>query len=89
MLQYRKVPPPIVASTLLVPGYIDVQEVKKISEFIAKIDPDIPYSLLAFHPDFFMEDMGFTSKQLAEQCYSEAKKAGLRNVKIGNVHLLI
>jgi len=89
MLQYRKVPPPIVASTLLVPGYIDVQEVKKISEFIAKIDPDIPYSLLAFHPDFFMEDMGFTSKQLAEQCYSEAKKVGLRNVRVGNVHLLI
>ena len=80
MLQHRRTPPPLVASTLLVPGYIDVEEVRNIARFIAKIDPQIPYSLLAFYPHFFMEDMGFTKRSLAEECYQEAKKAGLKNV---------
>ncbi len=89
MLKERREPPPLVASTLLVPGYIDVEEVRNIARFIANIDPEIPYSLLAFYPHFFMKDLGFISKHFAEECYFEAKKAGLRNVKIGNLHLLV
>ena len=44
----RPDPPLLVASTLLVPGYIDEEEVGKIARFIASVDPAIPYSLLAF-----------------------------------------
>jgi pyruvate formate lyase activating enzyme len=43
-------PPFLIASTLMVPGYIDTLEVGHIAEFIASINPEIPYSLLAFHP---------------------------------------
>ncbi|MFW6125703.1 MAG: radical SAM protein [Chloroflexota bacterium] len=46
----RRVPPFLIASTLLIPGYIDAKEVAAIASFIASLDPDIPYSLLAFHP---------------------------------------
>ncbi len=45
----RKVPPFLIASTLLIPGYVGVEEVERIACFIAGLDPDIPYSLLAFH----------------------------------------
>ncbi|UCF07545.1 MAG: radical SAM protein, partial [Thermoplasmata archaeon] len=81
--------PFLVVSTLLVPGYVDVSQVGKIAEFLASLDPEIPYSLLAFHPDFEMSDMPVTSKNEAEACYDEAKKAGLTRVKLGNVHLLM
>lgn len=77
----------LTATTLLVPGYIDEQEVEKIAEFIASLDPDIPYSLLAFHPDFKMLDMPVTTRKHAYKCYEVAKKY-LRNVNIGNVFLL-
>lgn len=80
--------PFLVASTLLIPGYIDIQEVKKISSFIASLDPNIPYSLLAFYPHFYMDDLPFTSKEVALECLKTAKNAGLKNVRIGNVHLL-
>ncbi len=84
----RPVPPLLIASTLLVPGYIDAREVGAIAGFIAGLNPDIPYSLLAFHPQFFMSDLSLTSKTLADQCMRAARDAGLKNVRVGNVHLL-
>jgi len=84
----RREPPFLVASTLLVPGYIDKFEVSKIAKFIASLDPEIPYSLLAFHPHFYMSDISTTSRVHAEECLEEAGRAGLKRVKIGNIHLL-
>ena len=84
----RPQPPPLIASTLVVPGYIDREEVRRISTFIASIDPDIPYSLLAFHPQFYMSDMPVTPKDIVFDCFEAAKSAGLTRVRIGNIHLL-
>jgi len=80
--------PLLIASTLLVPGYIDSDEVSKIARFIAEIDRNIPYSLLGFHPQFEMDDLPSTSMKQALECKMAAKDAGLQNVKLGNVHLL-
>ncbi|MBI5418672.1 MAG: radical SAM protein [Deltaproteobacteria bacterium] len=84
----RPVPPLLVASTLLVPGYVDEEEVKGIAGFLASLDPAIPYSLLAFHPHFYMSDLPRTPGDLARECLRAARDAGLANVRIGNVHLL-
>ncbi len=84
----RESPPLLIASTLLIPGYIDEYEVEKIANFIAECDPNIPYSLLAFHPLLYMKDLPTTPYKLAVRCKEIAQKAGLKNVHIGNVHLL-
>jgi pyruvate formate lyase activating enzyme len=81
-------PPLLIASTLLVPGYIDEYEVGNIARFIASLDRDIPYSLLGFHPHFQMEDLPRTSRKHAGRCLKAARNAGLRNVRVGNIHLL-
>ena len=75
------------ASTLLVPGYIDTKEVVGLAKFIASIDPEIPYTLLAFYPWYIMNDLPTTSREPANRCYDAAKKH-LKNVRIGNVSLL-
>lgn len=80
-------PPVLTATTLLVPFYVDEQEVEHIARFIAGIDPDIPYSLLVFHPDFYMRDMPITPGEQVQRCYDAAKRH-LRKVTIGNQHLL-
>lgn len=85
----RPSPPPLIASTLLVPGYVDEDEVKGIARYIVSIDPDIPYSLLAFHPHFFMSDMPLTSRAMAHRCVQAAREEGLNNIRIGNIHLLV
>jgi pyruvate formate lyase activating enzyme len=71
-----------------VPGYIDEEEIRQIAQFIAALDPDIPYSLLGFHPQFYMQDLPKTSLRHAERCLKVAQSTGLNRVKIGNVHLL-
>ncbi len=85
----RPEPPLLIASTLLVPGYIDEIEVSHIARFIADINPDIPFSLLGFAPHFYMSDIPYTSRVIAEKCINAAEKAGVRNVHIGNAALLV
>lgn len=84
----RKDPPLLVASTLLVPGYISEEEIWNLATFIAGLNPDIPYVLLAFAPQFCLDDFPTTSRAQAEACLNAAKKAGLRRVRLGNRHLV-
>jgi pyruvate formate lyase activating enzyme len=84
----RPSPPLLVASTLLIPGYVGKEEVARIAGFISSLDPDIPYALLAFHPDFLMTDLPVTSRCQATECLDAARAVGLSRVRLGNIHLL-
>jgi len=87
-VEKRPSPPFLVASTLLVPGYIDREEISHIAAFISSLSLDIPYALLGFHPQFMMNDLPPTSRRHAEECLEAAKAEGLTNVRLGNIHLL-
>lgn len=84
----RPHPPLVIASTLLVPGYVDAEEVGALARWIAGINPRIPYALLAFAPNFYMSDLPCTSLRQAEEAEAAARDAGLVNVHVGNRHLL-
>ena len=84
----RPTPPPVVASTLLVPGYVDAEEVSRIARFVAGLDRRIPYVLLGFAPHFFFPDLPRTSVRHAEEAEAAARAAGLGTIRIGNRHLL-
>ena len=75
-------------STCLVPGYVDPEEVGGIASALAALDPTIPYSLLAFHPAYLLDDLPATARSHAEACLTAAQSAGLSRVRIGNRHLL-
>lgn len=83
----RPSPPVLTATTLLVPGYTDAEEVEGIASFIANIDETIPYSILIFYPHFMMEDLPVTPVSQVKACYRAAGKH-LKHVNIGNVNLL-
>jgi pyruvate formate lyase activating enzyme len=78
----------LVASILLVPGYIDLSEVQSISAFIADCDPSIPTALLGFSPHHAMSDLPRTSRNHAKAAHEVSKEEGLENVRIGNLGLL-
>lgn len=84
----RPVPSSLVASTLLVPGYVDEEEVAALARFISDLDPEIPWSLLAFYPTFYLDDLPPTSLRHAQAALSAARSAGLKKVHLGNTHLL-
>jgi len=79
--------PMLSASTLLIPGYVNCEEVENIAKFISETDPNIPYTLLAFYPCYVMKDLPTTSKRQAMKCKKAAEKH-LKNTRIGNLHLL-
>jgi len=87
-IKQRPSPPFLVASTLLVPEYVDKEEISRIAAFISSLNPDIPYALLAFHPQFMTNDLPPTSQRHAQECLAAAKAQGLKNVRVGNIHLL-
>jgi len=84
----RKGLPEMSACTLLVPGYINEEEVELIAKFIHEINDEIPYSLLIFHPDYKMDDIGYTTKEQALKCVEinfsseEVKKFLLKNYNL-------
>ena len=77
------------ASTLLVPGYVDLEEIHGPARLLAVLDPDIPYSLLGFYPQFYLNDLPVFSRNFAPAARDAAEDAGLRRVRLGNPHLLI
>jgi len=92
------------ACTLLVPGYVNHEEVELIAKFISEINDTIPYSLLIFHGDYQMKDLPITPRKQAIKCLEIAKKylknvnqaikcleiakKYLKNVNLGNKFLL-
>ncbi|MHA1734948.1 MAG: radical SAM protein, partial [Candidatus Thorarchaeota archaeon] len=78
----------LVASILLVPGYVDLHEISLLCEFIASCDTTIPTALLGFTPHHHMRDLPRTSRRHAERAHEVAMEVGLANVRIGNVGLL-
>ncbi len=88
LVKRRREPPLLAASTLLVPGYVDTEEIEAIARFIAEIDQNIPYSLLAFYPSHHLKDLPPTSRKHAERCKRAALAQGLKRVNVGNTHLL-
>jgi pyruvate formate lyase activating enzyme len=83
----RKDLPEMSACTLMVPGYTNHEEIKQIAKFVSSINPEIPYSLLIFHGDYQMRDLGITPRKQVLKCLEVAKKY-LKRVNLGNKFLL-
>jgi pyruvate formate lyase activating enzyme len=84
----REKPPILIVSTLLIPGYIDEYELKKMAQFISNINKKIPWSFLGFYPHFYFDDLPRTSRKQVSQALSIAKDFGIENTRVGNIHLL-
>ena len=51
--------------TLLIPGFNDApDELKRLTEFIASVSPDIPWHVTAFHKDYRMSDPDNTTPEM-------------------------
>ncbi len=73
-------------TTLLLPGQNDSEEeLSQIANFLAGLDPSIPWHISRFYPQYKMEDLESTPIETLNQAYDIGKKAGLRYVYLGNV----
>jgi len=72
--------------TLLVPGFNDSEEeLKRLTEFLASVSPDIPWHVTAFHKDYKMTDCDNTTARDLVRASAIGKEAGLRYIYAGNL----
>ena len=73
-------------TTLLIPGENDSEaELREMARFLASVDPEMPWHISAFHPDYKMLDKRSTSFQDMLKAYNIAKEEKMAYVYLGNV----
>lgn len=73
-------------TTLIIPGENDGdEELGQIARFIADLDPDIPWHISRFHPNYEFTDKLATPLDTLRKAFSIGKKEGLRYIYVGNV----
>ncbi len=72
-------------TTLVIPEYNDdTEQLRAMAEFIAGIDPGIPWHLSAFHPTYKLADVEPTPLATLEKGQAIGREAGLQHVYLGN-----
>lgn len=72
--------------TLVIPGFNDSnEELTRIAEFLAGVDPDIPWHVTAYHQDYKMTENAPTTASHLMRAYEIGKRAGLRFIYPGNI----
>lgn len=71
--------------TLYIPGWVEVDQIRRIAELVAEVDKEIPFTILAFFPEFKLRNIRAPSLWEMVSAYRAAKEAGLEKVKLGNI----
>jgi pyruvate formate lyase activating enzyme len=74
-------------TTLIVPGQNDSEEeLKKIAEFLAGIDKNLPWHISKFYPNYKFTDQEPTAEEVLKKTREIGFAAGLKYVYVGNVY---
>jgi pyruvate formate lyase activating enzyme len=73
-------------TTLIIPGENDSpDELKRAAEWLASIDPNMPWHVTAFTPAYKMLDKPRTSSEILIKAREIGKEAGIKHVYVGNL----
>ncbi|NLF00599.1 MAG: AmmeMemoRadiSam system radical SAM enzyme [Anaerolineales bacterium] len=73
-------------TTLLIPGVNDSdEELQRMAAWLAEVDPDMPWHISRFHPDYQMLDRAATPSSALARAYEIGRQAGLHYIYVGNV----
>ncbi|UCC65797.1 MAG: radical SAM protein [Anaerolineae bacterium] len=75
--------------TLFIPGWVEGDQISAIARLIADLDPDVPFTVLAFFPAHRMRDTPPPTLAQMVEAYEAVRKAGLRQVRLGNCGVFV
>ena len=75
--------------SLYIPDLVESDELEKIAQNLAAIDPTIPFTLLAFFPEHQMKDFRSPNTKEMVNAYRKVKSAGLENIRLGNLGVFV
>ncbi len=70
--------------TLYIPGLVEVDQIKAIAKIIADLDVEIPFTILAYFPEYKLKVRSPTLMEMIK-AYLAVEEVGLKNVKLGNI----
>lgn len=71
--------------SLYIPGLVEADDLEKIARLLAEVDRTIPFTILAFFPEYRMKDFRSPTVQEIVAAYEKAKAIGLQNIRLGNL----
>ncbi len=75
--------------SLYIPELVEVDQLEKIAKYLSIVDPEIPFTVLAFFPEYQMKSFrGPTVEEMAD-AYQKARSAGMKNIRLGNLGVFI
>lgn len=71
--------------SLYIPELVEAEELGRIAGRLAAVDPSIPFTILAFFPEYKMKDFQTPTVENIVRAYENAKAAGLTSIRLGNL----
>ena len=75
--------------SLYIPEVVETDELEKIAALLNASDSDIPFTLLAFFPEYRMKKYRSPTVKEMISAYRKVKAAGLKNIRLGNLGVFI
>ncbi len=72
---------------LYIPGMVEIDQIVKIAKIIADLDEEIPFTILAFFPEYKLRDSRPPTLWEMIAAFYAVKRTGLKRVKLGNCHV--
>ena len=73
--------------SLYIPGVVETDELRKIARRLKDVDPEIPFTILAFFPEHRMKDYRSPTVVEMVDAYQAVRSVGLKRIRLGNVGL--
>jgi pyruvate-formate lyase-activating enzyme len=75
--------------SLYIPGWVETNQIGKIAELLAQVNSAIPFTILAFFPEYKLTSVPPPNLKQMIEAYYVARDAGLKNVRLGNVGVFV
>jgi pyruvate-formate lyase-activating enzyme len=71
--------------SLYIPDRVEADDLENIARILTAADADIPFTILAFFPEYNMKDHASPTVVEMVGAYRRVKAVGLKNIRLGNI----
>ncbi|MCK4465225.1 MAG: radical SAM protein [Bacteroidales bacterium] len=71
--------------TLVIPGWVEEDQIGAIAKLIYQVDRNIPFTILAFFPEYKMKNVPAPNIEHMLKVYETVRETGLVNVRLANL----
>jgi pyruvate-formate lyase-activating enzyme len=75
--------------SLFIPNLVDADELEMIASDLSAVDPSIPFTILAFFPEYRMKNSRAPTTEEMVEAYARVRSTGLNRVRLGNLGVFV